>query len=546
MRAVAAALGMLAFASAPASSNEGIWTFDNFPIARMQQELGWAPDQAWLNRAMAGAARLPGCSGSNVSGNGLILTNHHCVIACVNALSSANANYIRDGFMARSRDEERRCAGATIQLLERITDVTAGINAATANVAAEGFAAARDAEIARVEAPCNGGGGRFCQVVTLYQGGRYALYEYKRYDDVRLVFAPEYQIAAFGGDPDNYNFPRYCLDFAFLRVYENGAPAQTPAHLNMRFTPLEENEIVLAVGNPGVTSRALTTPELAFARDYQLPFTLMNLAETRGRLLEYSMRGPEQERIASNALQGVENLIRRFSGQREALITGWDRVTARETDLRARISRNRAAQRDIGDAWGEIERAQAAYLPIFYEHQLLESGAGQRSMLFAYARDIVRAAEERQKPDAERMPRYTEARIAAAERAVLGAQPIYADFEQLNLTIWLMKVREHLRVDNPTTRLILGRESPEGLAARLAQSRLGDPEVRAQLWRGGAAAVAASNDPMIVFVRGWDSEARAVRGRFEREVAGPIARAHERLARARFRAFGDATYPDST
>ncbi len=545
MRAVAAVLGMLAFGSAPASSNEGMWTFDNFPTARMQQELGWAPDQAWLNRVMAGAARLPGCSGSNVSESGLILTNHHCVIACVNALSSANANYIRDGYMARTREEERRCAGATIQLLERITDVTARINTATATIPTEGFAAARDAEIARIEAPCNGGG-RFCQVVTLYQGGRYALYEYKRYDDVRLVFAPEYQIAAFGGDPDNYNFPRYCLDFAFLRVYENGAPAQTPAHLNMRFTPLEENEIVLAAGNPGVTSRALTTPELAFARDHQLPFVLMNLAETRGRLLEYSMRGPEQERIASNALQGVENLIKRFSGQREALISGWDRVTARETDLRARISRNRAAQRDVGDAWGEIARAQAAYMPIFYEHQLLEAGAGQRSMLFAYARDIVRAAEERQKPDAQRMPRYTEARIAAAERAVLGTQPVYADFEQLNLTIWLMKVREYLSVDNPTTRLILGRESPEGLAARLSQSRLADPAFRAQLWNGGAAAVAASNDPMIVFVRAWDSEARAVRGRFEREVAGPIAQAHERLARARFRALGAATYPDAT
>jgi hypothetical protein len=545
MRAAVAALGVLTFASAPASSNEGMWTFDNFPTARMQQEMGWAPDQAWLNRVMAGAARLPGCSGSNVSEGGLILTNHHCVIACVNALSSANANFIRDGFMARSREEERRCAGATIQLLEGITDVTTRINTATASTPAEGFAAARDAEIARIEAPCNGGP-RFCQVVTLYQGGRYALYEYKRYDDVRLVFAPEYQIAAFGGDPDNYNFPRYCLDFAFLRVYENGAPAQTPAHLNMRFTPLEENEIVLAAGNPGVTSRALTTPELAFARDYQLPFVLMNLAETRGRLLEYSMRGPEQERIASNALQGVENLIKRFSGQREALITGWDRVTARETDLRARISRNRAAQRDVGDAWGEIERAQGAYLPIFYEHQLLEAGAGQRSQLFAYARDIVRAAEERQKPDGERMPRYTDARIAAAERAVLGAQPVYADFEQLNLTIWLMKVREYLSVDNPTTRLILGRESPEGLAARLAQSRLADPAVRAQLWSGGAAAVAASNDPMIVFVRAWDREARAVRGRFEREVAGPTAQAHERLARARFRAFGAATYPDAT
>ncbi|GAM98200.1 hypothetical protein U91I_01832 [alpha proteobacterium U9-1i] len=545
LRAAAVALGVCAFGSAPASSNEGLWTFDNFPTARMQQEVGWAPDRAWLDRVMAGSARLPGCSGSNVSEAGLILTNHHCVIACVNALSSANANYIRDGFMARTREEERRCAGASIQVLERVTDVTPRLNTATATIPADGFAAARDAEIARIEAPCNGAG-RFCQVVTLYQGGRYALYEYKRYDDVRLVFAPEYQIAAFGGDPDNYNFPRYCLDFAFLRVYENGAPAVTPQHLSMRFTPVEDNEVVLATGNPGVTSRSLTAAELAFARDHQLPWTLVNLAETRGRLLEYSMRGPEQERIASNALQGVENLIKRFGGQREALVNGWDRVTARETDLRARIARNRAAARDVGDAWGEIERAQEAYRGMFYEFQMLEASAAPRSTLFFWARDIVRAAEEREKPDAARMPRYTQARMPAVERGVLASQPVYSDFEQLNLSNWLMKLREYLTVDNPNTRLVLGRESPEGLAARLSQSRLADPAYRAQLWNGGAAAVATSDDPMIVFVRTWDAQARAVRARSEREVAGPVAQAHERIARARFRAFGDAIYPDAT
>lgn len=546
-RAALAAFSCLALASLPAAADEGMWTFDNFPTVRVQAAMGWAPDQAWLDRVMAGAARLPGCSGSNVSGQGLVLTNHHCVVACVGNLSSANANYVRDGFMARTREEERRCPGVAIQILERISDVTAAIGAATATATPDTFARLRDGEIARLEGACSNGAHR-CEVVTLYQGGRYAMYEYKRYDDVRLVFAPEHQIAAFGGDPDNYNFPRYCLDFAFLRLYEEGAPAATPRHLSMRFTPLTENEIVLTAGNPGTTSRLRTTAELAFQRDMQLPFSLLLLSETRGRLIAYSGRGENEERIASNALQGVENLIKRFSGQRLALVRGggFERAVAAEQDLRARVARNRASAREVGDPWGEIERAQRAYESMLYRHQLLETGAGSRSSLFGWARDIVRAAEERQKSDAQRMPRYTEARIAAVERGILGNAPSYPDFEALNLEIWLSKVREYLTVDDSATSAVLGRESPAALASRLSRSRLADPAYRAQLWQGGAQAVAASDDPMIQFVRAWDGEARAVRGRFEREVEGPIARASERIARARFRAFGDSVYPDAT
>ncbi len=545
LRAAAAALGVLAFASAPASGNEGMWTYDNFPSARMQAEFGWAPNQAWLDRAMKGAARLPGCSGSNVSGGGLVLTNHHCVIACVNNLSSAEANYIRDGFMARTREEERRCPGLAIQILERISNVTESINTATLDATPETFARMRDAEIARLEGACSNGAHR-CEVVTLYQGGRYALYEYKRFDDVRMVFAPEHQIAAFGGDPDNYSFPRYCLDFAFLRLYENGASAVTPQHLSMRFAPLIENEIVLTTGNPGVTSRLRTTSEFAFQRDFQLPWVLNILSETRGRMVSYSAQSPENARIASNALQGVENLIKRYSGQRLALVDGFDRISAAENDLRGRVARNAASAREVGDAWGEIARAQSAYRGMFNEYQMLEASAGQRSALFGWARDIVRAAEEREKPDAARMPRYTQARISTAERSVLGPQPVYPSFEELNLSIWLSKLREYLTVDDPTSRLVLGNESPEALAASLSQSRLADAAYRQQLWAGGAAAVAASDDPMIVFVRSWDGEARAARERFQRDVEGPIARAHERIARARFRAFGETMYPDAT
>jgi hypothetical protein len=546
LRTAAAVLAVLACAATPASSDEGMWTFDNFPTARMQRDLGWAPDQAWLDRVMAGAARLPGCSGSNVSANGLMLTNHHCITSCLRNLSSGERDYLADGFMARTREEEVQCPNYSMSILTDIDDVTQRIDAATVNISTADFAQARDAEIARIEAECTQGNMR-CEVTTLYRGGRYALHHYRRYDDVRMVFAPEASVAAFGGDPDNYNFPRYCLDFAILRAYEDGAPAQTPNHLSMRFTPLAEDEIVLTVGNPGTTSRSRTAAELEFARDYQLPFMLSILAETRGRVIEYSRRGPDQARIGDNALQGIENLVKRFSGQRMALVNGagMASVAAAESDLQARVRRNQASQREVGNAWQEIADAQTAYRGMFYRHTLLEGGAS-RSSLFSWGRELVRGAAERAKPEAERMSRYAPARLPLIERTLFTETPVQRDFEQLNLEIWLLKVREYLTVDDPTVRRMLGNESPEQLALRLSQSRLADPAFRRQLWEGGEAAIAASDDPMIVFIRNWDADARQVRERYEREVEGPVARAHERIARARFRAFGTNLYPDAT
>jgi hypothetical protein len=548
LRAAAAAIGVLGLAAAPsAQAEEGMWTFDNFPADRVREEMGWAPDQAWLDRVMAGTARLPGCSASNVSEAGLVLTNHHCVISCVTALSTTDSNYIQNGFMARAREEELRCPNMSVQVLTSISDVTSNIEAATAGVAAEGFARARDAEIARLTQPCTTATER-CEVVTLYQGGRYGLYRYRTYEDVRLVFAPEHQMAAFGGDPDNFNFPRYCLDFSFLRLYDNGAPAATPNHLDMRFTLLEEDEIVLIAGNPGRTSRLRTTAELAFERDIGLPWQIALLSEARGRLIAYSALGPDQARIASSALQSVENSFKGLSGRRQALADpeGFARVAERQADLQQRVRRNRAAAREMGDAWGEIERAQRAYRGMFYPYQYLEQRAGERSLLFGWARDLVRGAAEREKLDAERLPRYAEARLSTVLQSLRAQRPVTPEFEELHLAFWLSKMREHLTVDDPIARRILGNESPEALAQRLSQSRLADPAYRMQLWEGGAAAIAASDDPMIVFVRAWDGDARAVRERYVEQVEGPVARAHERIARARFRAFGTELYPDAT
>lgn len=547
LQAALAALTCLVFASTPTRAAEGMWTFDNFPAEQMRAQMGWAPDQAWLDRVMMATARIPGCSSSNVSADGLMLTNHHCVIACVNALSTAEHNYLNDGFMARAREEEARCPGMAVQVLAGIIDVTQHIDAATRRAGAEGFARARDAEIARLEGECSAGMTR-CEVVTLYQGGRYALYRYKRYDDVRLVFAPEHQMAAFGGEADNFNFPRYCADFTFLRVYENGRPAATPNHLTMRFTPLAPREVVLIAGNPGFTSRLRTSAELAFERDVNLPWRLRMLSDLRTRLTAYSAQGPEQARIAASALQSVENSVKGLNGRRQALLdpAGFQRVVAAETELQEQVHRNPAALHEVGDAWGEIVAAEAAYRDIFLDYNYLEARAGERSDLFQWARDIVRGAAERQKPDAERLPRYSEGRLPGVLSSLRAERPVTPAYEQLNLQFWLAKMRQDLPAADPALARVFNGATPEALAQALSQSRLADPAFRQQLWEGGADAVAASDDPMIVFVRAWDGDARAVRSAYQQRVEGPIARAQERIARARFGVYGDTIYPDAT
>ncbi|MBX3431580.1 MAG: S46 family peptidase [Hyphomonadaceae bacterium] len=548
LRTAAAVLGLVGLGCVPVvHAEEGMWTFDNFPADRMREQMGWAPDQAWLDRIMAGTARLPGCSASNVSGQGLVLTNHHCVISCVTALSTTDRNYVEDGFMARAREEELRCPNMTVDVLMSITDVTANIDTATAGVTAEGFARARDAEFARLTRECTTAD-TSCEVVTLYQGGRYGLYRYRRYDDVRLVFAPEHGMAAFGGDADNFNFPRYCLDFSFLRLYDNDAPAVTPAHLDMRFTPVAENDIVLIAGNPGRTSRLRTIAELAFERDVNLPWQIASLSELRERLIAYSAQGPDQSRIASGALQSVENSFKGLSGRRQALADpeGFAQVAEREADLQQRVHRNRAAEREVDNAWREVERAQTAYRGMFYRYQYLEQRAGERSLLFAWARDLVRGAAERDKPDGERLARYTDARVASVARSLQANRTITPEFEEIHLAFWLSKLREYLGANDPVTRRILGAGSPEALAASLSQSQLADPNYRMQLWQGGSEAIAHSDDPLIVFVRSWDADARAVRAQYVSQVEGPVARAQERIARARFRAFGEEQYPDAT
>jgi hypothetical protein len=551
MRKWLAAVAPLLFLAAAAHADEGIWTFDNFPAAKAKSVYGVDITQAWLDKVRGAAVRLSGgCSASVVSAEGLVLTNHHCVRGCAQSLSTAQTDYIRDGFQAGRREGEKLCPGMQAEILGRISDVTPTITKATTGKTGQDFVHARDGAIAAQEKQgCAGREALYrCQVITLYQGGQYKLYEYRKYTDVRLVAAPEMQTAFFGGDPDNFNFPRYDLDFSFVRLYQDGRPAATPDHLVWRDGPPRDGEAVFVAGNPGTTQRLLTAEQLETIRDKSLPAALVLYSELRGRLQRFTEESAEHARIADDTLFGIENSYKLYTGQEKALVDPALIAAKRADDaaLKAKVGADAKLKADIGDPWREIAAAQTAQRELYDAYTMEESRAGFRSELFGYARALVRAAQERAKPDTERLSGYADSQLPLLQKQVLDATPVYPDLEELTLEFWLGKLRETLTADSPATKLFLGKDSPQTLAARLAKSGLGDPALRRRLWEGGMAAINASTDPMIRYVLATDTASRAVRKQWESRVSGPVDRAQQRIARARFAIFGTGTYPDAT
>jgi Peptidase S46 len=548
---LASILCAVCFGAQAVHADEGMWTFDNFPSSKVKERYGFGPDAAWLDHVRSSAVRLTsGCSASVVSKDGLVLTNHHCVVACEQTMSTAAQDYVAQGFLTHARTEERQCPGMQAEILMQITDVTSRVQSAIAAGDPKDAIKSRDAATAAIaDEACQGDATSRCQVVSLYQGGQYKLYKYRKYSDVRLVFAPEFSISFFGGDLDNFNFPRFCLDSAFVRLYENGQPVQTTTHLKWRRSAPAAGEVVFVAGNPGSTSRLDTRSQLEMQRDWQIPIRQLVRSELRGRLIEYSQLGVEQKRTAAESLFFVENSFKAFYGQQRALLdpTFFAGLMQERSDLRNRVAANPQLAAAVGDPWKEIDTAIHSYRQIFLAHDFLEARAGSISQLFGYARTLVRGAAERSKPSAARLRGYADSDLPLLEKELLDAQPIYPDIERIGLTLWLAKTREYLTVDNPLVRHLLGKESPGALAERLISgTHLADPKIREALWRGGEAAVEASDDPLIRFVRATDPDARALRTRYEQEVEGPITRGQERLARARFKVYGDSVYPDAT
>jgi hypothetical protein len=545
--ALAAVLG----ASFAATADDGMWTFDNFPAATVKAKYGVSIDAKWLDKVRRASVRLAaGCSASVVSAGGLVLTNHHCVRGCVQNLSTAAADHIKNGFFAGGRKNEKLCPGMQAEILDKIADVTQRIAKASAGKTGIDYVNARDGEIAATEKEaCANREAKFrCQTISLYQGGQYKLYVYRKYSDVRLVAAPEEEMAFFGGDPDNFNFPRYDLDFSFVRLYEDGKPAVTPDHLRWNAAAPKTGEPVFVAGNPGATQRLLTAGELEYLRDQSLPALLINYSELRGRLICFASESEEHNRIAKNMLFGIENSFKAYFG-REAALLDAKLIAAKRTEdeeLRTRVKSDPKLATEIGDPWAEIAALTPERIALRKPYAYMESGAGQFSSLFGYARTLVRASEEREKPNSERLPEYTDSNLPLVSKGLIDARPIYPELERLALEFWLSKLRENLTADGEGTKLFLGRVSPEVLAERLAVSKLADPVFRKKLWDGGLAAIRASDDPMIRFAILTDETSRAVRRRFQDRVAGPIERAEEKIARARFAVYGEKNYPDAT
>jgi hypothetical protein len=537
-----------------ASADEGMWTFDRFPSAAVAKSHGVEIDQPWLERVRQSVVRLSGCTGSFVSANGLILTNHHCVEGCLAEHSTREKSLIDSGVLAVHPEDELRCAAQIADVLVATENVTAAVAAATRGSDERAAKAQRRKALTDLEQRCedtakSNGAPLKCEAVTLYGGGEHWLYKYRRYTDVRLAFTPEDGIAAFGGDPDNFQFPRWCLDMALLRAYVDGHPADTPQHFTIDFDGPKAGQTVFVAGHPGSTDRLLTVAQLTEARNLELPPWLLGASELRGRLIQFGKTSAAAERITRDRLNGLENNIKRNRKLLDALLDDEQMQRKRddERDLRERVAKDSALHASVGDPWARIEDAMRVQATFLLRHTYLEDATGFNSRLFRVARTLLRGAAERDKPNADRLREYTDAALPRLEQQLAAPTPVFPELEELTMSFSLERMREWLGPDDAIVRRLLATDSPDSLAHTLVTgSKLGDPDVRMRLWKGGTAAVDASHDPMIELARGIDPEARALRKRQEDEVDAITELAGEAIAKARFAVFGTSVYPDAT
>ena len=530
-------------------ADEGLWTFDNFPTPVVKQTYGVDITPAWLDHVRLSTVRLANCSASFVSPEGLILTNHHCVTQCLAEMTTKDKSLMESGFSAASRKDELRCSTQRADVLiatENISDAVfkagAGLSDTAANDARKKLLTTLEQNCEQASAKAKSGR-LTCQSVKLYQGGQFFLYKYKRYNDVRLVFAPEADIASFGGDPDNFQYPRWSLDFSVLRAYENNKPAKTANFLRIDFAGPNAGQLVFVAGDPGSTARLQTRAQLNFDRDISLPVTLMRASELRGRYIQFGKNNPADNRIILAPLSALQNGIKVRRKELDALND--DSMLA---DKSAAEQRLREIARFSGsDPWHDIESALTRQRSLYLPELFIENGAGFSTVLFRDARQLLRGADERLKPNQDRLREFTDAALPGIEHDLFARVPAYPEYEQLTLSFSLERMREWLGPDHPVVRSLLSKESPDTLATRLiAETKLDDVSVRRHLWEGGKAAVDASHDPMIELVRSIDASSRAIRKQYEDEVEAPIAVAAERIASARFKAYGTNTYPDAT
>ncbi len=532
-------------------ADEGMWPFNSVPKAQLKQRYGFEPSDTWLAHLRLSSVRFNnGGSGSFVSANGLVMTNHHIASDCIQKLSSASKDYVQRGFYASSLGSEAKCPDLELNVLTGIEDVTAQVNKAVKPEmdAAEAFKVQRGA-MSTLEKDCADKTRLRCDVVTLYRGGLFSLYKYKKYTDVRLVFAPEYDTAFFGGDPDNFTYPRYDLDVAFLRIYENDMPVTLSHYLKWSAHGARDTELVFVSGHPGGTDRMNTLARLEYLRDKGYPFILNGEHRVKTLLMQFSQKSDENARIAKEELFSTENTIKALSGELEGLrdpILMAKKASA-EKELRTAVASNARMKASYAGAWDAIAGAQTELSQFYRERALFELGGGFDSRLFGIARTLVRLATEKEKPNNERLREYNDANLPSLELQLFSPAPIYDSFEQAKLADSLAFMVEQLGRQSPLVQKVLVGKSPQAMAQDLiSHTQLKDLSVRKRLAKEGRKAIESSTDSMIQLALRIDEEARKLRKRYEDRVQGVERANYALISKALFELKGTSAYPDAT
>jgi hypothetical protein len=548
-RAILISLALLSLA-AIAAADEGMWLFNVPPTAQLKAKYGFDLTKAWLQHTQLSSVRFNnGGSGSFVSADGLTFTNHHVGSECIQQLSTGGKDYLKTGFSAKTQAEEAKCPDLELNVLEEIEDVTAKVNAAAKpgmSVADQGQA--QRAEMSAIEQQCATETKLRCDVITFYSGAMYHLYKYKKYTDVRLVFAPEFDAAFFGGDPDNFEYPRYDLDVCFFRVYENDKPAHLDNYLKWSAAGVKDGDLIFVSGNPGSTGRLNTMAQLEFLRDTGYPLVLYRLARRDDLLKKFGAESEENARIAHEDLFSVENSLKAIRGYNSGLTDKalMAKKSAEESKMSQAISSDAAKKAEFGDPWAEIAKAmdteKRIYLPLTY----FERRGGFTGELASFARILVRAAEERPKPNGDRLREYRDSALPSLEQDLFSTAPIYKSLERVELADSLAEMKEKMP-DNPLVSRVLGGKMPADLGQYLIENtKLDDVAVRKQLYEGGEAAIDASTDPLIKVMKEIEPEARAVRKQYDDEIDAVVRQDGAAVAKIRFATEGTATYPDAT
>ena len=538
-----------------ARADEGMWPFNNLPRAEIKKKYGFDITDAWLRKVQLASVRFNNGSGSFVSADGLVMTNHHIASETLQQISTPQKDYIKDGFYAPTRDKEVKAPNLELDQLVGIEDVTARVMAAVKSDMTSAQAnAARNAEINNISAEATKKNGLRNDVIPLYQGGQYNLYTYKKYTDVRLVFAPEFEIAFLGGDPDNFEYPRYDLDLALFRVYENDRPVHSDNYFKWSEKGAKDGDLVFVSGNPGRTNRLDTVAHLEYLRDFGIPFLLKYLQHLHDMYTRYGAQGAEQERRAHEDLFSADNSLKAYIGEEGGPGRGGLKDPSviptkkkAEDELRKMVAANPRMQKEYGDAWETIAKERKELPSYERERRFLESGWGLSSQYFDFARTLVRMAEESAKPNAQRLPEYTDGNRESLEQELYSPAPIYDDFEKAKLADSLTLMREEMGADNEIVKRVLQGKTPDARADELISgTKLKDVEARKRIAAGGQQAIESSDDPMIQLARSIDKEARAARKRYESEVIAVERSNYGKIARALFETKGTRMYPDAT